>query len=70
MSCNSFNVVYVVLCFGCLEEYTGEISVGKTKLRKPDYTQNMNDNPNINLKPESTYEFLKEVLSKYIHLLV
>ena len=34
MSSNSFNVIYVIFCFGCLEEYTGEISVGKTKLRK------------------------------------
>ena len=32
MSCDSFNVIYVALCFGCLEEYTSEISAGKMKL--------------------------------------
>ena len=32
MSCNSFNVIYVILYFDCLEEYTGEISSGKMKL--------------------------------------
>ena len=31
--CNSFNVIYVVICSGCLEEYIGETGVGKTRLR-------------------------------------
>ena len=44
MSCNSFNVIYAVFCFGCLEEYTGEISVGKIKLRKSEYTHNKTTN--------------------------
>ena len=33
MSCNSFNVIYVLICSGCLEEYIGETGVGKTRLR-------------------------------------
>ena len=33
MSCNSFNVIFVLICSGCLEEYFGEMSVGKTRLR-------------------------------------
>ena len=33
MSCNSFTVIYVVICSGCLEEYVGETGVGKTTLR-------------------------------------
>ena len=32
MCCNSFNVIYVVICSGCLEEYIGEMGVGKAKL--------------------------------------
>ena len=32
-SCNSFNVIYVVICLGCLENYIGETDVGKTRLR-------------------------------------
>ena len=30
--CNSFNVIYVVICSGCLEEYIGEMGIGKAKL--------------------------------------
>ena len=33
MSCNSFNVIYVLICSGCSEERTGETGVGKTRLR-------------------------------------
>ena len=33
MSCNSFNVIYVLICSGILEEYIGETRVGKTRLR-------------------------------------
>ena len=33
MSCNSFNVIYVVICSGCLEEHIGESGVGRTRLR-------------------------------------
>ena len=33
MSCNSFNVIYVLICSGCLEEYIGETGVGKARLR-------------------------------------
>ena len=36
VSCNSFNVIYVSICSGCLEEYTGETCVGKTRLRDRD----------------------------------
>ena len=32
MSCNSFNVIYVVICSVCLEEYIGETGVDKTRL--------------------------------------
>ena len=32
MSCNSFNVIYVVTCSGCLEDHIGETGVGKTRL--------------------------------------
>ena len=33
MSCNSFNVICVVICSGCLEEDIGETGAGKTWLR-------------------------------------
>ena len=33
MSCNSFNVIYVVICSGCLKEYIGDAGVSKTGLR-------------------------------------
>ena len=33
MSCNSFNVIYVLICSGCLEEYIGQTAVGKIRLR-------------------------------------
>ena len=33
MSCISFNLIYVVVCSGCLKEYTGETEVGIMKLR-------------------------------------
>ena len=33
MSCNSFSVIYVLICSGCLKEYIGETSVGKTRLK-------------------------------------
>ena len=32
MSCNSFNVIYVVTCSGCLEDHIGETGVSKTRL--------------------------------------
>ena len=64
MSCNSFNVIYVVFCFGCLEQYTSKISEGKTKSRKSEYTNNMNGNLSIK---KSICELLKTLLSKYIH---
>ena len=32
-TCNSFNLVYVVICGTCKEEYIGETGEGKTKLR-------------------------------------
>ena len=33
MSCNSFNVIYVLISSGCLEEYIEETGLGKTRLR-------------------------------------
>ena len=33
MHCNSFDVIHVLICSGCLEEYIGETGVGKTRLR-------------------------------------
>ena len=33
MSCNSFNLIYAIICAGCLEEYIGETGEGETKLR-------------------------------------
>ena len=32
-TCNSFNLIYVVICVTCKEEYIGETGEGKTKLR-------------------------------------
>ena len=32
-TCDSFNLIYVVICGACKEEYIGEIWEGKTKLR-------------------------------------
>ena len=41
MSCNSFNVIYVVICLGCLEKYIGGTDVGKTRLSdRSEYTNN------------------------------
>ena len=31
-TCDSFNVIYVVICGTCMEEYIGERAEGKTKL--------------------------------------
>ena len=31
--CDSFNLIYLVICGTCKEEYTGETREGKTKLR-------------------------------------
>ena len=33
MPCNSFNVICIVICSGCLEKYNGETCVSKTRLR-------------------------------------
>ena len=33
MSCNSSNVIYVIICDNCGEEYIGETGMGTTKLR-------------------------------------
>ena len=33
MHCNSFDVIHVLICSGCLEEHIGETGVGKTRLR-------------------------------------
>ena len=33
MSCNSFKVIYVLMCSSCLEEYIEETNEGKTRLR-------------------------------------
>ena len=53
-TCDSFNLVYVVICDTCKEEYIGETREGKTKLRdrvrvyqQPHYQQ---------LKVEMTFE--------------
>ena len=32
-SCDSSNLLYIVICFTCGEEYTGETGVGETKFR-------------------------------------
>ena len=51
MSCNSSNLIYVIICAGCQEEYIGETGVNNTKLRDrirvyrnhishPEYQQN------------------------------
>ena len=32
-TCDSFNLIYVVICDTCKEEYIGETGEGKTKLR-------------------------------------
>ena len=33
-TCDSFDLIYVVICDTCKEEYIGEIGEGKTKLRE------------------------------------
>ena len=32
-SCSSYNLLYIIICLTCGEEYTGETGIGKTKLR-------------------------------------
>ena len=32
-SCDSYNLLYIIICPTCGEEYTGETGIGKTKLR-------------------------------------
>ena len=32
-TCDSFNLIYVVICNTCKEKYIGETGVGKTELR-------------------------------------
>ena len=33
LTCDSFNLIYVIICGSCKEEYIGETGDGKTKLR-------------------------------------
>ena len=48
-TCNSFNLVYVVICGTCKEKYIGETGEGKTKLRdKAEYIANTFGNHNTN----------------------
>ena len=35
-TCDSFNLIYVVICYKCKEEYIGETGEGKTKLKDRD----------------------------------
>ena len=55
MSWNSFNVIYVMICSGCLEECIGETGVG-TKRRVRDrvkvYRQHINQPDHQKLKVE------------------
>ena len=32
-SCDSFNLLYIIICLTCSEEYTGETGIGKARLR-------------------------------------
>ena len=34
MSCNSFNIIYVVICSVYWEEYIGETGVGNKKIKR------------------------------------
>ena len=65
MSCNSFNVISVLICSGCLEEYIGETGVGKTRLRDRVrvYRQHLKQSEHQKLR--NIFKFAEEVLSKY-----
>ena len=54
MSCESSNVIYVVTCPSCGEEYIGETGIGKTKLRDRVrvYRQHIKDSSTAMLKVE------------------
>ena len=55
-----------MICSGCLEEYTGETGVGKTRLRDwvRVYRQHIKQPEHQKLKVEEYYEFVEEALSK------
>ena len=67
MSCNSFDVIYVIICLGCLEEYIGETGVDKRRLRDRDivYRQHIKQSEHQQLKPEDHIQTLEEVHLKY-----
>ena len=47
ITCNNFNLIYVVICDTCKKEYTGETGEGKTKLRDRVYPNTLgNHNTN------------------------
>ena len=54
MSCNSFNVIYVVICSDCLEEYNEETGLSKTssKDRIREYRQCIKQPEHQQLKVE------------------
>ena len=56
----------VLICSGCLEEYTGETGVGKTRLRDwvRVYRQHIKQPEHQKLKVEEYYEFVEEAISK------
>ena len=39
MSCNSFNIIYVLICSGCLEEYIAETGVGMVRVHRQNIKQ-------------------------------
>ena len=53
-SCDSYNLLYIIICPTCGEEYTGETGVGKTKLRDrvPVYRQHIRQPEYQKLKVE------------------
>ena len=68
MSYNSFNVIYVVICFDYLEECTGKTDVDKTRLRDrvKVYRQHIKQPEHQQLKVEEhIYEFVKMLFLKY-----
>ena len=70
MSCDSSNLLYVIICSGCNEEYIGETGKGTTKLRDRVrvYHEQINDEKyrKKNMQ-KNIYINAQMVTSKYSH---
>ena len=69
-SCDSYNLLYIIICPTCGEEYTGETGIGKTKLRDRVrvYRQHIRQPEYQKLKVEEHWErVVKKPLKSFLY---